>query len=126
MSLNGNALVILHDVQHGDYWEIRSRLPEDELPSITLSFTDTFPDPNKYNGENNSRLKDEVFKYASILVIQKSLVEPPTPSVLDVLNSSFKSGAQKAGIFVFNNDYAVEPLQTQEVWEIASTMEEIK
>ena len=110
------TVFILHDREHGNYSGIVGNM---DLPAAfsVRSFTDTAPDVNRYN----EGLSLEAFQTADYLVVQDSLLSPPTKAVLDVLNVTLFSGSVCTAYGSFDAEYKVTPMSLDECMGIVAS-----
>lgn len=111
--LLGPRVVMVHDLEHGNYSKVMSELGLEGHYSIH-SYTDTHPNKNIHN----AGLKLDIF-FSDMVIVQEELVSSHTETA-DTVLSTFKfvsSDRLPARIKLFNKDYAVRDLDTTDLDE---------
>lgn len=106
-------IVMLHDVEHGD-WGVLKDVIKFDAPYRMHSYTDTYPDANSHN----STLKDIVFFKTDEIFIQERLVELGTSAVKTVIGTALITSCRRAIVHIFDDDYGVKTLAGRDFFKL--------
>lgn len=106
-------IVMLHDVEHGNFEAARQSAGID-LPASVVSFTDLIAEDNPYN----ELLQTTVFHIADVLLVQDSLTQPLTDAARLAIQTMMVSSACQTRLGIFDEKYNVTMLSDEEKIEL--------
>ncbi len=104
-------IVIIHDIDHGEYSRVLKQLDGLELPFVVTSLTDLVDQKNPYNEGDRART---ALVSADRLIIQASLMRPMTPLVRLALAATLSQPGLGTEYGIFDDDYKYQPLQHEQ------------
>ncbi len=108
IEIRNHEVVVIHDIDYGDYSRVLEQIEYLELPFAVTSLTDLVDEENRYN--RGSRAIDAIAN-VDRLVIQDSLMNPMTSLVRRAIAVTFPRSDSAIDYGIFDKDYKYRSLE---------------
>lgn len=115
-------ILMLHDVDHGDFPRLMPHIPDLPVNWCMHSFTDTQDKPSSHNDD----LSHIAFRRADYILLQSRLLSPLTAAAGLAISSSVLSSTKRAKFFEFSDDYEVSYMDIDKAFEVMDQAGEVR